>query len=48
MSGEMGLEWIWNAAADQFPGYQGTLDFFHAGEHPAATARMLFGEGTAR
>lgn len=42
-----GAEWIWNAAADRFPGYRGTLDFFHAGEHLAATARVLFGEGTA-
>ena len=42
-----GAEWIWNAAAEQFPGYRGTLDFFHAGEHLAATAAALFGEGTA-
>ena len=41
-----GAEWIWNAAALQFPGYRGTLDFFHAGEHLAATATVLFGEGT--
>lgn len=42
-----GAEWIWNAAAEQFPGCRGTLDFFHAGEHLAATATVLFGEGTA-
>ena len=41
-----GAEWIWNAAADQFPGYRGTLDFFHAGQHLAATAATLFGENT--
>ena len=42
-----GAEWIWNAAAEQFPGYRGTLDFFHAGEHLAAAAAVLFGEGAA-
>ena len=42
-----GAEWIWNAAAEQFPGHRGTLDFFHAGEHLAAAAAALFGEGTA-
>ena len=42
-----GAEWIWNAAAEQFPGYRGTLDFFHAGEHVATAANALFGEGTA-
>lgn len=42
-----GAEWIWNAAENQFPGCRGTLDFFHAGEHLAATAAVLFGEGTA-
>ena len=41
-----GAEWIRNAAAEQFPGYRGTLDFFHAGEHSAATAAVSFGEGT--
>ena len=41
-----GAEWIWNAAAEQFPGHRGTLDFFHAGEHLGATAQALFGEGT--
>lgn len=41
-----GAEWIWNAAAEQFPGHRGTLDFFHAGEHLAAAAAALFGEGT--
>ena len=42
-----GAEWIGNAAADPFPGYRGTLDFFHAGEHLAAAAATLFGEGSA-
>ena len=42
-----GAEWIWNAAAERFPGYRGTLDFFHAGEHLATAAQALFGEGSA-
>ena len=42
-----GAEWIWNAAAERFPGHRGTLDFFHAGEHLATAANALFGEGTA-
>ena len=41
-----GAEWIWNAAAEPFPGSRGTLDFFRAGEHLAATATAPFGEGT--
>jgi hypothetical protein len=41
-----GAAWIWNAAADQFPGHRGVLDFFHAVEHLGATATALFGEGT--
>ena len=40
-----GAEWIWNAAAERFPGHRGTLDFFHAGEHLATAAAGLFGEG---
>ena len=42
-----GAEWIWNAAAEQFPGHRGTLDFFHASEHLGTTAAALFGDGTA-
>ena len=41
-----GAEWIWNAAADQFPGHRGCLDIFHASEHLHATAAVLHGEGT--
>jgi hypothetical protein len=41
-----GAEWIWNAAAEQFPGHEGVLDVFHACEHLAATADALHGEGT--
>ena len=42
-----GAEWIWNAAAAQFPAAAQVLDIFHAGEHLASTARALFGDGTA-
>ncbi len=42
-----GAEWIWNAAAEQFPGHRGVLDIFHASEHVAATANVLHGPGTA-
>jgi hypothetical protein len=42
-----GAEWIWNAAAAQFPAAAQVLDIFHAGEHLASSARALFGEGTA-
>ena len=42
-----GAEWIWNAAAERFPGRRGALGFFRAGEHLAAAAAALFGEGTA-
>ena len=41
-----GAEWIWNAAADQFPGHRGCLDIFHACEHLGTAAKVLFGEGT--
>jgi hypothetical protein len=42
-----GAEWIWNAAAVQFPAAAQVLDIFHACEHLAATAHVLFGDGTA-
>jgi hypothetical protein len=41
-----GAEWIWNAAAEQFPGHRGVLDIFHASEHLAATADALHGKGS--
>lgn len=40
-----GAEWIWNAAAVQFPAAAGVLDVFHACEHLASAARALFGDG---
>ena len=40
-----GAEWIWNAAAARFPAATQILDVFHAGEHLAAAAKALFGDG---
>jgi len=42
-----GAEWIWHQAATQLPGAVGLLDIYHAGEHLAACAKVLYGEGTA-
>jgi hypothetical protein len=42
-----GAEWIWNAAAARFPAAVQVLDIFHAGEHLAAAAKALFGEGAS-
>jgi len=42
-----GAEWIWNQTAVQLPGCQGLLDIYHAAEHLAGCARVLYGEGTA-
>jgi hypothetical protein len=42
-----GAEWIWNQTAVQLPGSVGLLDIYHAGEHLAACAKVLYGEGTA-
>lgn len=41
-----GAAWIWNRVAEQFPQAGELLDIFHATEHLAAAARVLFGEGT--
>lgn len=41
-----GAEWIWNAAAAQFPGCRQVLDVFHALEHVGTAAKGLYGEGT--
>lgn len=41
-----GAEWIWNAAAAQFPECRQVLDVFHALEHVATAAKGLYGEGT--
>jgi hypothetical protein len=42
-----GAEWIWNQAGKQLPGSAGLLDIYHAGEHLAACAKALYGEGSA-
>ncbi len=39
--------WIWNLADEHFYTSYQTIDFFHAVEHLAASARLLYGEGTA-
>jgi Uncharacterised protein family (UPF0236) len=42
-----GAAWIWAAAAARFPAAAQVLDIFHAGQHLAAAANGLHGEGTA-
>ncbi len=42
-----GAEWIWRAAAVQFPAAAQVLDIFHAAQHIAAAGTALYGEGTA-
>ena len=39
-----GAAWIWNVAAEHFPGSGEVLDFYHASEHLWALARALWGE----
>ena len=41
-----GAEWIWNAAATQFPAATQVLDVFHASQHIAAAAAAIYGEAT--
>lgn len=41
-----GAEWIWRAAAVQFPAAQQVLDIFHAAQHLATAGAALHGEGT--
>src|SRR5262249_13198736 len=43
-----GAAWIWEQAARQLPGAAGLRDICHAGEHLAACAKVLHGEGTAQ
>ncbi len=44
-----GAIWIWNLAADQFPGAILIVDFYHACEHLHQVGRLLFpGDATAR
>ena len=39
-----GAAWIWNVAAEHFPGSVEELDFYHASEHLWALGRALWGE----
>ena len=41
-----GAEWIWRAAATQFPAAAQVLDIFHASQHIAQAASALHGEAT--
>jgi hypothetical protein len=41
-----GADWIWNRAAEQFPGSPCVLDIYHALKYVCDGAKMLFGEGT--
>lgn len=41
-----GAEWIWNLAADCFPGAAGVLDVYHALERIAGAAKEVWGEGS--
>ena len=44
-----GAIWIWNLAADQFPGAILIVDFYHAAEHLHKVSRLLFsGDEAAR
>jgi hypothetical protein len=42
-----GAEWIWNLAAEHFPGAGEALDIYHGAEHIAAASRAVLGEGSA-
>lgn len=42
-----GADWIWSHSREQFPGASGVLDIYHAIQHIATAAKMLFGEGTS-
>lgn len=41
-----GAPWIWNLAAEHFPGCVEVLDWYHAHEHVSDVARTLYGEGS--
>jgi hypothetical protein len=42
-----GADWIWKQTDKQLPGSRGWLDIYHASEHLAGCARVLYGEGAA-
>jgi hypothetical protein len=43
-----GAGWIWQQAAMHLPGATGVLDLYHALEHIADAAKMVYGENTTR
>lgn len=43
-----GAPWIWNLAAEHFPGAVEIVDLYHAKEHVWDVARAVFGAGTAQ
>ena len=42
-----GAEWIWNLAAEHFPGATQIVDWYHASERVWALGQARYGEGTA-
>jgi hypothetical protein len=42
-----GARWIWDALLSEFRHVEGVLDVYHALEHLAQAARVIYGEGTS-
>ena len=42
-----GAAWIWNLAAEQFPGAIKIVDIYHAKQHLCDVAKAIYGPGTA-
>lgn len=42
-----GAKWIWKGVEKNLPGATGVLDFYHAGAHIHAAARLIHGESTS-
>ena len=42
-----GAPWIWNLAAEHFPGAIEIIDLYHAREHLTGIAKVLYGPGSA-
>jgi len=43
-----GAAWIWNLVSEHFYASHQLVDWFHASEHLAEAARVLYGEGTVK
>jgi hypothetical protein len=43
-----GAPWIWNLVSEHFYASHQLVDWFHASEHLAEAARVLYGEGTTK